>query len=129
MRLRTWAEEVAVASLLGLAAYLALTAGSLSPGDRSALGVSWIDARPLYLGVAAVGVAAAFIPAARPWWVALMPLVTVGRAASLVFLGSPDLVRIAEYRAAAGWLLLSALGILSVLVLEAANVIRGIPGE
>lgn len=118
-----------MASLLGLAAYVALTGWTLSNGDRSIFGLSWVDARPVYLLVALLGAAAAFVPLARPWWIVSMPIVTVGRAASLLVLGSPDLARMAEIRAAVGWMLLFALGVLCAFVLEAANVIRGIPGE
>lgn len=121
---RAWAAWISIASLLGLALYALLTAATLAPGDRTIFSVGGLDARPMYVLSAVLAVAAVAHPGARPVWLVVMSLSAFGRAVSLVLIGSPDLTRRAEWRAAVGWLLLWLLGILAVLVLEAVAVIR-----
>lgn len=121
---RSWAAEVSIASLLGLAAYAVLTVVTLPEGDRTIFGLDGLDARPLYVLAAALAVAAVGHAWARPVFLVVMSAATIGRAASLLVVGSPDLARRAEIRGVVGWLLLWLLGILAVLVLEAASVIR-----
>ena len=123
---RTWVAWVAAASLLGLAAYSILTAVTVPVSDRSVFGVERLDARPLYLVAAVLAVASIRAAAARPWWLVVMSVAFVGRAASLLVLGSPDLARRAEIRGTLGSLLLWLLGVLAVLVLDAAATIRDV---
>jgi len=126
---RSWAAWVSIASLVGLAVYASLTLATLQPGDRTIFGLGGLDARPLYGLVAVLAVAAIGHPASRPAWLVVMSIATIGRAASLLVLGSPELTRRAEVRASVGWLLLWLLGILAVLVLEATAVIRTVTKE
>lgn len=124
MEYRPWVKWLSKASLIGLAVYAMLTMLTLAPTDRSMFGIGWLDARPVYVVTALLALAAAEWHRVRPLWLIVMPITTVGRASSLIFLGSPDLARAAEIRSSFGWLLLFLLGVLSVMVLEAAEVIH-----
>lgn len=124
MRNRSWASWVSVAALVGLAVHGLLTATTLGPDDRSIFGLQLLDARPIYVAAAVLAVLCIPCPRLRPWWLFLMSVTTLGRATSIVVLGTTYLDRAAEWRAALGWILLWFLGILAVLVLEAAAAFR-----
>lgn len=110
--------------MLGLAAHFLLTGATLGPDDRHIFGVTFLDARVAYVIIGILGGATVVFARLRPWWLVLMTPLTWGRAVTLLFSGSPDLARGAELRATTGWVLLWMLGILAVLVLEAADVMQ-----
>lgn len=124
-----WAWGVAVAAMGGLSLFGLLTAWTLGRADRSVFGIHALDARWGYVAVSALGLAAIKCHRARAPWLVLMSLTTWGRAVNLVAVGSSTQSRPDELRAAGGWTLIWLLGILAVMVLEAAAVMRATRGH
>lgn len=110
-----------------MAFYLLVAGLTFTDGDRSVFATSAIDARYVYSITGMIGLGAAFgVRRLRlPWLLALL-VCTLGRAATLLVIGSPTISsRTAELRSALGWFTMWILGSFPVIAMQASDIIRG----
>lgn len=121
------AIAVARLTVLVMALYLAQFAVYVLRGDDLLLlNLRGVDARPVLLVTAAVGVlyAVAWRQAWLRWtWVVAATICTWGRALSLLFIGVPDLSRARQFAGATAWAIAFLAAVLASLVLMAAELL------
>ena len=117
-------------SLVLIAVYAATLVAVLPPVDRSLFGWGHFDALPLYAALVALGPAYAVahrVEALKWAWVLVLTVAALGRALTLVLVGSPALTPGRELAGAVSWGVVLCAGLLSALVLTAETILR--PGR
>jgi hypothetical protein len=111
--------------ILVVAGYLSQVSEMVfTPKDRL-IGIPGFDARPLFFVGTILGVIFAFEPKVdwlRYAWLVVFTTTALGRALSLLFVGSPDLDRDRELAGFTVWMIILICGLLSTLVLTASTI-------
>lgn len=108
-----------------LALHLLITSATLTSSDRTLFGWDGIDAAWMFGVAGLAGLLSIWVAPARLAWLLLLTGTTLGRAATLIAVGSPDIYsRDGELRAALAWSLLWLAGVLAFVAARASEAIR-----